>query len=104
MARLTPAGGSATSPSQATGIIEAMTSTRKPWIEVDKRIRERLTTWTKDDEQELAASLAGLPDVSAKAEFIEIEQPAIGSKEAEEEAAAQEDQSPAEPAAAGSGG
>jgi len=81
-----------------------MTSTRKPWVDVDKRIRDRLTTWTKDDERELAAGLAALPDVSDKVELIEIEQPAIGSKEAEEEAAAQEDQSTAAPAAAGSGG
>ncbi len=69
-----------------------MTSTKKPWVEVDKRIRERLTTWTTDDEQELAAGLAELPDVSDKAELIEIEQPAIGSKEGEEEAAEKEDQ------------
>ena len=81
-----------------------MTSTKKPWVEVDKRIRERLTTWTQDDEQELAAGLAELPDMADKAELIEIEQPAIGSKEAEEEATEKEDQATAEPAPAGSGG
>lgn len=50
------------------------------WAEVDKRIRERRPSWTQDERKELAESLAKLPDLSDKVDYVEIPQPALAPR------------------------
>lgn len=63
------------------------------WAAVDKRIRARRPSWTKDDAAALAAGLKKLPDAADKAESSEVPQPALlGSRvdgESDEEANAE---------------
>jgi len=55
------------------------------WAEVDIRIRNRRTDWTKDELEALDKGLGKLPDVESQAEAIEIPQPALAQPEAEGE-------------------
>jgi hypothetical protein len=50
------------------------------WVEVDKRIRARRPTWTLAEAETLDQGLRRLPDVTAKADTMELEQPAIGPR------------------------
>lgn len=55
------------------------------WAEVDIRIRDRRTDWTKDELEALEKGLGKLPDVEDQAESIEIPQPALARPEDEGE-------------------
>ncbi|MEM9697012.1 MAG: hypothetical protein AAGA56_31040, partial [Myxococcota bacterium] len=65
---------------------------KKNWAEVDKRIRDRRPTWTKEEKDALEQQLQSLPDVADQAEAVSIvqpvfaaEQPAEGDAESTEE-------------------
>lgn len=51
------------------------------WAEVDIRIRDRRTDWTKDELEALEKGLSKLPDVEDQAEAIDIPQPALAQPE-----------------------
>ncbi len=53
------------------------------WAEVDIRIRDRRTDWTKDELEALEKGLGKLPDVADNAEEIELAQPALAQPEGE---------------------
>lgn len=55
------------------------------WAEVDIRIRDRRTDWTKDELEALEKGLGKLPDLEDQAEAIEIPQPALAQPEEEGE-------------------
>ena len=56
------------------------------WAEADKRIRNRRWLWTTQEVEKLEQGLMKLPDLTAEAQLIELDQPAIGPKPAEPEA------------------
>jgi hypothetical protein len=56
------------------------------WAEADKRIRNRRWLWTTQEVEKLEQGLMKLPDLSAEAQLIELDQPAIGPKPTEPEA------------------
>jgi len=47
------------------------------WAAVDKRVRARRPSWTKEDAAALAESLKKLPDAADKAEPSAVPQPAL---------------------------
>ena len=51
--------------------------------EMDKRIRNRRWLWTMPELEKLGQSLAKLPDLASEAQLIELEQPAIGPRPAD---------------------
>ena len=53
------------------------------WAEMDKRIRNRRWLWTTPELEKLGQSLSKLPDLTERAQVIELEQPAIGPRPAE---------------------
>ena len=55
------------------------------WAEVDIRIRDRRTDWTKDELETPEKGLGKLPDVADNAEAIELPQPALAQPEGEGE-------------------
>lgn len=65
-------------------------SEKKDWSQVDKRIRARKPSWTKEEQAALDASLNSLPDLSDQAEIIEMAQPALDAEDPPEEEAAAE--------------
>ncbi|MEM6788873.1 MAG: hypothetical protein AAF928_21640 [Myxococcota bacterium] len=54
-------------------------SDKTDWASMDKRIRDRRVSWSKEDKSALDAGLAKLPDLAEKVDLVEIPQPAIGS-------------------------
>jgi hypothetical protein len=54
---------------------------KKPnWAEIDKRIRGRRPSWTKEERGQLESELNKLPDLSDKFDFVEVAQPALAPK------------------------
>ena len=70
------------------------------WAEMDKRIRNRRWLWTTPELEKLDQALGKLPDMSDEAEVIELEQPAIGPRQAEAELGAEAGFSGGQPRAA----
>jgi len=60
-------------------------SDKTDWASMDKRVRDRKITWSKDEKKALDDGLGKLPDLAEKIELIEIAQPALGSSQEEEE-------------------
>ena len=54
-------------------------SKKTNWSEIDKRIRNRKTSWNADELKELDASLKRLPDLSEQADTLDVTQPALSS-------------------------
>jgi hypothetical protein len=74
-------------------------SEKKDWSLVDKRIRARKPSWTKEEQADLDARLNSLPDLADQAEVIEMAQPALDEEDPpQEEAVAEADDAAAAPA------
>jgi hypothetical protein len=52
------------------------------WAEMDKRIRGRRPSWSKEEAEALESGLKKLPDVADKAVVIEVPQPGVGKTQA----------------------
>ena len=61
-------------------------SDKTDWASMDKRIRDRKITWSKDEKKSLDDGLGKLPDLAEQVELIDIAQPALGSTQEEEAA------------------
>jgi len=63
-------------------------SDKTDWASMDKRIRDRKISWSKDEKKALDGGLNQLPDLAENIDVIDIPQPALGStqEEAAEEA------------------
>ena len=72
-------------------------SDKTDWASMDKRIRDRKISWSKDEKKALDDGLGKLPDLAEQVEVIDIAQPALGSSQ-EEEAEGENAESAAEAA------
>ncbi len=61
-------------------------SKKTNWATVDKRIRERRATWSKEERAAIDASLNKLPDLTEQCDTSEVLQPVVGDPNAEVEA------------------
>lgn len=61
-------------------------TSKEHWIEVDRRIRDRLKYWRGEEVRELDEQLADLPDLAEQVEFIDIPQPAVAAEPDEQDA------------------
>ncbi len=59
-------------------------SDKTDWASMDKRIRDRKISWSKDEKKALDDGLGKLPDLAERVEVIDIAQPALGSSQEEE--------------------
>jgi hypothetical protein len=56
-------------------------SKKTNWVDMDKRIRLRKTSWTNEEQKLLDAGLKKLHDSEGKAEIIHVAQPALASSQ-----------------------
>ena len=56
------------------------------WAEMDKRILNRKAVWSPEERTALEDSLKKLADSAERSEAVELEQPAVGGADDEEDA------------------